>query len=208
VGWEWALLGFDPARLPVKAAMSSPSRPTIAVSMGGSDPLELTRLTARALAKITAPLRARFIIGPGFRNAPALSREIEAMSPAFEIVQGVTDLGAEFSRADLALVTFGVTAYELAALGVPALYLALSDDHALSASSFEKAGMGAVMGLGRILRADDIARQAWQLLQDEDRRRDMRAAGLTTVDGRAGNRIAADLVNALAEIRSATRLAV
>ncbi|HXJ01057.1 MAG TPA: NTP transferase domain-containing protein [Micropepsaceae bacterium] len=208
VGWEWSLLGFDPARLPAKPAVRNAARPTIAVSMGGSDPLELTRLTARALAKITAPFRARFIIGPGFRNAPALSREIEAMSPAFEIVQGVNDLGAEFSRADLALVTFGVTAYELAALGVPALYLALSDDHALSASSFEKAGMGAVLGLGRILRAEDIARGCWQLLQDEDRRRDMRAAGLTTIDGRAGNRIAEDLVNALAEVRGATRLAV
>ena len=130
------------------------------------------------------------------------------MSPAFEIVQGVNDLGAEFSGADLALVTFGVTAYELAALGVPALYLALSDDHALSASSFEKCGMGAVLGLGRSLRADDIARLTWQLLQDEDRRRDMRAAGLTTIDGLAGNRIAADLANALAEARTSTRAAV
>ena len=208
VGWEWALLGFDPARLPVKPAFRNSERPNIVVSMGGSDPLELTRLTARALAKITAPFRARFVIGPGFRNGPGLSREIEALSPAFEIVQGVTDLGTEFSGADLALVTFGVTAYELAALGVPALYLALSDDHALSASSFEKAGMGTVMGLGRILRAEDIARSCWQLLHDEDRRRDMRAAGLTTIDGRAGNRIAADLVGALAELRDVTRLAV
>ncbi|HEX3484685.1 MAG TPA: NTP transferase domain-containing protein [Micropepsaceae bacterium] len=208
VGWEWSLLGFDPARLPAKPAVRNPARPTIVVSMGGSDPLELTRLAARALAKITTPFRARFIIGPGFRNASAQQREIEAMSPAFEAVQGVTDLGAEFSGADLALVTFGVTAYELAALGVPALYLALSDDHALSASSFENAGMGAVLGLGRILRADDIARKCWQLLTDADRRRDMRAAGLNTIDGRAGNRIAADLTTALAELRNAPKLAV
>ena len=207
VGWEWALLGFDPARLPANPAVRDPSRPTIVVSMGGSDPLELTRLVARALVKVTASYRARFIIGPGFRNAPALAREIEAMSPAFEIVQGVDDLGAEFSGADLAIVTFGVTAYELGALGVPALYLALSDDHALSASSFEKCGMGAVLGLGRIIRADDIARLSWQLLQDQDRRRDMRAAGLTTIDGRAGERIAADLAQALAAFRGTVQAA-
>jgi spore coat polysaccharide biosynthesis protein SpsF len=207
VGWEWALLGFDPARLPANPAVRNPARPTIVVSMGGSDPLELTRLVARALAKVTAPYRARFIIGPGFRNAPALAREVEGMSPAFEIVQGVDDLGAEFSGADLAIVTFGVTAYELGALGVPALYLALSDDHALSASSFEKCGMGAVLGLGRIIRADDIARLSWQLLQDQDRRRDMRAAGLTTIDGRAGERIASDLAQALAAIRGTRHVA-
>ena len=78
--------------------------------------------------------------------------------------------------------------FHCAELAVGALYLALSDDHALSASSFEKCGMGAVLGLGRIIRADDIARLSWQLLQDQDRRRDMRAAGLTTIDGRAADR--------------------
>jgi spore coat polysaccharide biosynthesis protein SpsF len=205
-GWEWALLGLDPARVSVPAPRNA-ARPTLVVSMGGSDPLDLTRLAARGLAKITAPFRARFIIGPGFRGAPALSREIEAMSPGFEVVQGLDDLGSEFAAADLALISFGVTAYELAALGVPALYLAISDDHALSASSFEKAGMGSVLGLGRVLRPDDIARGIWKLLLDPDRRRDMRAAGLTTVDGRAGERIAADLAQALAETRASGRAA-
>ena len=200
-GWEWALLGLDPMRVPPVLAPRDAARPTLVVSMGGSDPLDLTRLAARALAKITAPFRARFVIGPGVRNGPALARDIEAMSPAFETVQGLNDLGREFASADLALIAFGVTAYELAALGVPALYLALSDDHALSASSFEKAGMGAVLGLGRVLRAEDIARGTWQLLQNEERRRDMRLAGLATMDGRAGERIAADLARALTETR-------
>ena len=204
-GWEWALLGFDPGR--VRAQTRDNSRPTIVVSMGGSDPLDWTRLAARALARINAPFKARFVIGPGFRNGPALAREIEAMSPNFEIVQGVNDLGAVFAAADLALVTFGVTAYELGALGVPALYLTISDDHAMSASSFENAGMGSTIGLGRMLRADDIAKATWELLRDENRRREMRAAGLHTIDGLAAERIAADLVQALHESRAKVRAA-
>lgn len=206
-GWEWALLGFDPSRAAAPSVPRDPARPTLLVSMGGSDPLELTRLASRALLKITAPFRARFVIGPGFRNASALAREIEIMSPNFETVQGLSDLKNEFAAADLALIAFGVTAYELAALGVPALYLALSQDHASSASSFEKAGMGAVLGLSRVVRVDDIARATWQFLQDEDRRRDMRAVGLTMIDGKAGERIAADLAQALAEARGATTAA-
>jgi len=90
---------------------------------------------------------------------------------------------------------------------VPALYLAISDDHTLSGSTFEKAGMGIVLGLGRLLRADDIARATWKLLLDQEKRRDMRAAGLNIVDGRAGERIAADLVQALAELRGSKRVA-
>jgi spore coat polysaccharide biosynthesis protein SpsF len=116
-------------------------------------------------------------------------------------------LGPVFGAADLAVVTFGVTAYELGALGVPALYLTISDDHAMSASSFEKAGMGATIGLGRMLRPDDIAKATWKLLRDEDRRREMRLAGLHMIDGRAGERIAADLAQALHESRTKVRTA-
>ena len=65
-GWEWALLGFDPARLPGKPAPRNLARPTIVVSMGGSDPLELTRLAARALAKVTASYRRAVHHRPGF----------------------------------------------------------------------------------------------------------------------------------------------
>jgi len=59
-----------------------------------------------------------------------------------------------------------------------------------------------------MLRADDIARATWKLLLDPEKRRDMRAAGLNTMDGRAGERIAADLVQALAQLRSSTGAAV
>jgi spore coat polysaccharide biosynthesis protein SpsF len=117
----------------------------------------------------------------------------------------VGDLGVEFAAADLALVAFGVTAYELAALGVPALYLGISEDHLASASSFAKAGMGAVLGLARVLRAEDIARGVLQMLKQGERLRDMRTAGLATMDGRAGERIAADLAAALAEMRALKR---
>jgi spore coat polysaccharide biosynthesis protein SpsF len=204
-GWEWALLGFDPSTVVPNREELDAVRTRMVISMGGSDPLDMTRLVACGLAKITIPFGARFVIGPGFRNGPRLAREIEAMRPNFETVQGVSDLGSEFASADFAVIAFGVTAYELGALGVPALYLALTDDQLLSASAFERAGMGLRMGLGRILRAEDIARAAWRLIVDADQRRDMRAASLNTIDGKAGERIAQDLAEALAGARAQRR---
>jgi spore coat polysaccharide biosynthesis protein SpsF len=207
VGWEWALLGFDPSTVVPNRVELDAVRTRLVISMGGSDPLDMTRLAACGLAKITIPFGARFVIGPGFRTGPRLAREIEGMRPNFETVQGVSDLGSEFASADFALISFGVTAYELGALGVPALYLALTDDQLLSATAFERAGMGIRMGLGRILRAEDIARAAWRLIVDADRRRDMRAASLNTIDGKAGERIAQDLAEALASARAQRRSA-
>ena len=202
VGWEWSLLGFDPTTVMPNRVELDAVRARVVISMGGSDPLDMTRLAACGLAKITIPFGARFVIGPGFRNAARLAREIEAMRPNFETVQGVSDLGSEFASADFAIVAFGVTAYELGALGVPALYVALTDDQLQSASAFERAGMGIRMGLGRMLRAEDIGRPAWRLIVDADRRRDMRAASLNTIDGKAGERIAQDLAEAVANARA------
>ncbi len=193
IGWEWALLGSNQSAPP--RPHSGP--PTLLVSMGGSDPLGLTLRCAQALSTLDPVFRARFVIGPGMENRSAAARRIVALRAHFETIEGADDLATEFARADLALAAFGVTAYELAAFGVPALYLCLTDDHALSASAFEQAGIGASLGVAAHAADADIARAVTSLLNDPSRRRDMRAAGFMTVDGGGPARVAADLAQAL-----------
>src|SRR5207344_569861 len=105
------------------------------------------------------------------------------LSPGFETIEGASDLATEFASADVALAAFGVTAYELAAFGVPTLYLALTPDHALSASAFEKAGMGISLGVAEDVSDEAIVRAVRRLLGDAGRRREMHTAGLMTLDG-------------------------
>ena len=193
IGWEWALLGSSQSAAPRPPR----GRPVLLVTRGGSDPLSLTLRSARALAKLDPVFRARFVIGPGVENRAAIAKQIVALRSHFETIEGADDLATEFARADLALAAFGVTAYELAAFGVPALYLCLTDDHALSASAFEMAGIGASLGIEDVVCDDDIARGVSALLNDPSRRRDMRSAGLMTVDGGGPARIAADLAQVL-----------
>ncbi len=197
IGWEWALLGSN---------QGAPSRPrsgppTLLVTMGGSDPLGLTLRCAQALSKLEPVFRARFVIGPGMENRSAVARRIVALRSHFETIEGADDLATEFARADLALAAFGVTAYELAAFGVPALYLCLTEDHALSASAFEQAGIGTSLGVAGTVTEESIARGVSSLLNDSSRRREMRSAGLMTVDGGGPARIAADLAKALSARR-------
>lgn len=204
IGWEWALLGI--AKTQTHVRQMSP-RPTLLVTMGGSDPMGLTLQAAHALARLDPVFRARFVIGPGMANKTGVAKTIVGLSPNFETLEGADGLATEFAAADAALCAFGVTAYELAAYGVPALYLCLTEDHALSASAFEDAGIG--LSLGLAARADDdaIAKSAWALLTDSARRREMHAAGLMTIDGGGASRIAADLAQMLAGRRSEKTLA-
>ncbi|HYK80330.1 MAG TPA: hypothetical protein VEU95_11910, partial [Micropepsaceae bacterium] len=166
-----------PAQMPVQ----------VLVTMGASDPRDFTRLALKAAMRMTMPARLRFIIGPNFVNPRGLADEIE--TAGFEAIGNVADLAAEFARADLALISFGVTAYEMAALGVPSLYLALSEDHERSASAFCQAGMGDIVAPD----VDGIASALGRLIEDRDRRRAMSEAGRTMIDGQGAARIAAEL---------------
>jgi spore coat polysaccharide biosynthesis protein SpsF len=193
-GWEWTMLGLSQAASRPKPA--SP-RPTLLVAMGGSDPKGLTLRAARALARLDPIFRARFVIGPGVEHREKVASSIVKLKSNFETIEGADDLAVEYASADFAIAAFGVTAYELAAFGVPSLYLCLTEDHALSASAFEYAGMGISLGLADEASDQRIAKSVWALLGDTTRQREMRAVGLMTIDGQGASRIARDLAEAL-----------
>jgi len=202
IGWEWALLGLNPHLTPARALGS---RPTLLVAMGGSDPFGLTERAARALVPFDPTYRIRFVIGGGVKDAQKLAARIVAMKSNYETVEGADDLSTEYASADLALCAFGVTAYELAAFGVPAIYVNISDDHARSASAFGAAGMGCSLGVPGQLSDEHILGAVRTLMNNPGRRREMRSAGLATMDGGGAARIAADLAQALREEKQPLR---
>jgi spore coat polysaccharide biosynthesis protein SpsF len=200
IGWQWAILG---AGSRIAAPRQQAGRPVLLVTMGGSDPRGLTLNCARALARLDPAFRVRFVIGPGMADGARVARQIVMLNPGFETIEGAKGLATEFAGADAALAAFGVTAYELAAAGVPALYLCLTEDHAASASAFVDAGMGVSLGLADEASEEAIARNVEAIMCDGAKRREMRAASLMAVDGEGAARVAADLARALERRRVA-----
>lgn len=176
--------------------------------MGGSDPQGLALRAAKALAPLDSAFRIRFVIGTGVADAAKVAASVVAMKSNYETVEGADDLAIEYASADLALCAFGVTAYELAAYGVPAIYLGISEDHALSASAFEAAGIGVSLGVAESASNEDIASVVWTLLNDSATREDMRASGMSKIDGQGAERIAADIAQALAAKRKPIAVAL
>jgi spore coat polysaccharide biosynthesis protein SpsF len=178
------------------------------VAMGGSDPQGLTLRMAKALAVLDSVFRIRFVIGTGMKDARAVGRGLVMLKKNYETVEGADDLSTEYASADVALCAFGVTAYELAACGIPAVYLGLTEDHVASASAFADAGMGISLGLAAKAEDAEIARTVQWLLNKPAARRDMRQAGLSLMDGQGAARIAADLACALAAARAPRKAAL
>ena len=165
--------------------------------MGGTDPLGLTLPAVEAIAKLSPTFNATVVLGPG--APPHFESEISRVAPRFEIIRAPNDLPRLMAEADLGVISFGVTAYELAALGVPALYLCLTPDHALSASAFEAAGMGVSLGVAGDITDMMIAGAVQSLLGDAARRRTMSAAGRMNLDGRGAARVAERIARLIAE---------
>jgi spore coat polysaccharide biosynthesis predicted glycosyltransferase SpsG len=72
----------------------------------------------------------------------------------------------------------------------------------LSATAFESAGIGQSLGLASTVSDDEIANAVSGLLNDATRRKEMRTAGLSTVDGEGAARVATDLAQHLTERRA------
>ena len=63
--------------------------------------------------------------------------------------------------------------------------------------------MGVSLGVAETVSDERIAKSVWAMLGDATRRREMRAAGLMTIDGEGASRVAADLVSVLGARRAA-----
>lgn len=195
--WEWVILRSEFAEWQKKQDGISTSLLTphsspfnILVTMGGSDPAGLTIMAVEALNQLTSDFQAQIVIGPGFKHRTSLHELLRKSHRHFEIIENVSDMAALMSKADMAVASFGVTAYELAAAGVPSIFLCLTEDHSESASAFVSAGIALNLGVhGQVL--ESVLSEAIRHLMDNEAiRRDMRKRAQQLVDGRGASRIA------------------
>jgi UDP-2,4-diacetamido-2,4,6-trideoxy-beta-L-altropyranose hydrolase len=198
VGWDWVLLRpqFSEAikRSRAKAVeletapLSSNSRQTILVTMGGSDPAGLTLMALEALEQIDSNLRILVVIGGGFMHETRFSESLRTTKHHYEICRNVTDMASLMMEADLAIASFGTTAYELTALRVPAVYLCLTADHAEAVKALVTEGVAQSMGHYKSCTPKSLA-QALRLTLHKSYSRKMLVQDVEHIDGMATKRI-------------------
>ena len=156
VGWDWVLLRPQFAEAvrktwrskseALRRTLAEDTPMTVLITMGGSDPAGLTLMALEGIEQLDANLHILLVIGGGFMHETALHERLGTTKCHYEICRNVTDMASLMVEADLAIASFGVTAYELAAMNVPTIYLCLTEDHADSANAFVSAGLGNSLG--------------------------------------------------------------
>ena len=198
VGWEWVPLKpeFTMARTRRHSRDETQSGPPkILVTMGGSDPAGLTLLGLRALDQLDEDFNVDVILGGGFIYETSLKDWMQSAKRVYKISKNVRDLSELMISADLALISFGVTAFETATIGVPSIHICLTEDHAESSRAFSEVGMATSLGYYINVSTDTIASSVQALLQDPIKRKRMSMEAINYIDGRGARNIAEDLVN-------------
>jgi spore coat polysaccharide biosynthesis predicted glycosyltransferase SpsG len=186
-GWDWVLLK------PEFAAIGSDSQSApvdVLVTMGGSDPAGMTEFAVDALNLLSMPLAVQVVIGPAFARAFELIDATARSKHSIQVVHAPRSMASLMTASRIAVASFGVSAYELAACGVPAVHLCLTADHERSSSAFAREEIALTAGVFGALRPRHVAEAAARLMGDAGRRMRMAARARELVDGRGASRVA------------------
>lgn len=196
-GWDWIILRSQFLTIKHNVSLKDDNidatTMTLLVTMGGTDPAGLTLKAVNVIDNLPGNFDTTVVLGSGFCHFDALKEFLNQAKRSYKILQNIDDMARLMTNCHMAVSTFSVTAYELAALGVPAVYLCLTDDHAESAKSFENAGIGLVLGNFQKVDQGILSKAITNLLNDQELRLIMSQKASRLIDGHGIYRIA-DLI--------------
>ena len=143
-GWEYVILRKEFSKYYPKPNISIPN---ILISMGAADNRNMTKFAIYALNEINEKFKTIIIVGSGYLQLEELKSTLNSVSFKFELHQNPDNIAEIMSQSNFAVISFGQTAYEFAALKIPAIYLCLTDDHFESSKLFMNEGIGTSLGV-------------------------------------------------------------
>lgn len=168
----------------------------ILVTMGASDPLNLTQKVAKALNRLNRILlKLRIVIGPGFATSvkPDLERILKGFEGNYELLLGSNNMADLMLWSDLAITGGGLTKYETAITGTPSIIISHFAEEAKRTEEFEKGGSTLHLGLISEIEEKDVAEAVAKLLADNAVRVEMSKKGRNMVDGKGIERIISEI---------------
>ena len=166
----------------------------ILVTMGGSDPFNVTEQVIRALGLLDMPgIEATVVTGAGNPHLESIEHALKAAGAWITLARDVTDMAGMMARADMAVSAGGTTAVELAFMGVPSVMIALADNQAPTVRHLTRHRAAWSFGYAAHLDERVLAGRVASLLRDPSVRRQMSRCGGALVDGLGAERVVAAL---------------
>jgi len=189
------LLGpkFFPIReefLNVTKKQSPQNVKNILITMGGSDSNQITIKVVKALSKLKLNVHLKVVSG----SLSQLSDEqVRALLPNydgnFQVIKDAHNMAELMSESQLAITNSGLTKYEMANMGLPAIVISNNSKHAALMVEFASYGTVVHLGANEEVTEETILCAVTALIKDEIKRKIMSTAGKQLVDGMGMERI-------------------
>jgi spore coat polysaccharide biosynthesis protein SpsF len=159
------------------------------ISIGGADPAGLSVKVARACLAMDFSPRVTLVQGPAFRHRAAAEKLARTAKSRLRLVRSPARLAPHLARADIAVVSGGMGAYEAAAMGIPTVAICQTEaewrDNVLREVPFVVS-----LGIGARLSGGKMEKAFRRLALDRACRRMLRRRALRAIDGRGLERVA------------------
>lgn len=165
------------------------------VMMGGGDPNHLTYKVLSSLLKLSEPINVKVVIGPAFLPDTRLDK-IEKL-PNVDFIKNKEDLSLIMAESHIAITAIGITIYELASVGVPAIIISNFEEDSQDMEALKKLGVHLPLGYYHSVQSDDLKRATMHLLSNHHYWESLRTIGWEMIDGKGAERIAKLLSNGI-----------
>lgn len=162
----------------------------VLVTMGGSDPFNLTELVLKALWNVEG-IEVTTVIGPAFKMAGTMEEFIRRSNERFIFVFNARDMAPLMRASHIAFTAVGTTVYELAYTGVPSVLIGNYATDAEDLATLDKLGICRSLGYYRDLNPSAISEAAESFRDDPAMWTEMCLKARNLTDGDGASRIAA-----------------
>jgi len=183
----------------------------ILVTFGGADTGNLTGSVLHALQGVLGKEDSLMVVlGPLNQYRISIERTLSDTAYRYEILGDVREMAPLYAQADFAISSAGGTAWEMAAVGLPALLIPVAKNQEPSAEYLESRGAAINLRSPSAVHDGALASKVRELMESTERKMAMSAAGPSTCDGKGPDRVIEimDLLSGrLAEVKASLRRA-
>ena len=169
---------------------------SIFVMFGGTDPCGNTIKTIEAL-KESENLKLNVVLGPGFNSHNELDKMMNSAKADINLFFSPRNIIDVMNESDIAVLSSGVSLFEIACLGIPSITIPQADHEEDIAKEFHS--RGASLNLGRYPSQTTIRESVNNLLIGYDKRVKISLRAQQFIDGNGLSRLTNKIDNFLSE---------
>jgi len=182
----------------------APSGRKVLVTIGGSDPDNLTLIAIRALHLLAADQPdATVVVGGSNPYGDQIEGEIRNTGGSIRLLKDVFNMPELMADVDVAISGAGSTCWEMCFLGLPAIVIDVAENQRPIGQELDRRGIAIHLGSGVDITAEKIADQLKTLLASQGRRAAMSDRGRNLVDGRGAERVVSAMTAGSVRLRRA-----